>query len=265
MKIKYYDTHSHINLEPQLSDLKNILNTMKNENTITNLIGVDLESSKSSVELSRKYPKLLKSAVGIHPESVMMYKDNIDEVIYELEELVKNNLDIIVAIGEIGLDYTYEDCDISLQKYLFKKQIEIAIKYDLPINIHNRDSSDDLISILKEYNYKKVMIHCFYLNYEYAKKFIDINCMLSIPGMVTFKNKSLDDFRECVKLLPLERIVIETDSPYLTPEPFRGKTNYPYYVKYVAQKIAELKGLELETVEKRLLENSLNFFGVKIN
>ncbi|EGZ31176.1 TatD family hydrolase [Malacoplasma iowae] len=265
MKIKYYDTHSHINLEPQLSELENILKTMEDENTITNLIGVDIESSKSSIELSRKYPNILKCAIGFHPESVDVYKENMDEVINQLEDLIKNNLDIIVAIGEIGLDYTYDNFDKNLQKYLFKKQIELAIKYDLPINIHNRDASDDVIEILKEYNYKKVMIHCFYLNYEYAKKFLDINCFLSIPGMVTFKNKSLNEFRECIKHIPIEKMVVETDSPYLTPEPFRGKMNYPYYVKYVVEKIAEIKEMDVEEARKILLNNSLNFFKIKSN
>lgn len=262
MKIKYYDTHSHINLEPQLSDIEEIINHMKENNTITNLIGVDIESSKSSIELAKKYPTILKSAVGIHPESVELYKDNIDKVISDLDELIKNNIDVVIAIGEIGLDYTYENYDVNLQKCLFKKQIELAIKYNLPINIHNRDSSDDLISILKEYNYEKVMIHCFYLNYEYAKKFIELNCMLSIPGMITFKNKSLDEFRECIKKVPIEKLVVETDSPYLTPEPHRGKMNYPYYVKYVIEKIAEIKSMNFEEAREKILKNSLDFFGI---
>lgn len=262
MKIKYYDTHSHINLSPLSDNIDEIIEEMKKENTITNCIGVDLESSLSSIELARKYPNIVYSAIGIHPET-NDYKNNIDFAINELEKMIEKYKDYIVCIGEIGLDYSYENLDKNYQQELFKKQIELAIKYNLPINIHNRESTDDLIEILKEYDYKKIMIHCFTLDYQQANRFLELGYMLSIPGVLTFKNKSLDSLRECIIKIPLDRLVIETDSPYLTPEPHRGKTNYPYYVKHVANKIAELKNMDSELVEKQLLNNALNFFNIK--
>lgn len=144
---------------------------------------------------------------------------------------------------------------------MFRSQIELSIKYNLPINIHNRNSSEDLIKILDDYKLEKVMIHCFSMNKLWAKKFIEKGYILSIPGIVTFKNAK--DLHEAIKEIPIENMVIETDAPFLTPVPHRGQINKPYYIKYIANEIAKIKELNETDVQKILLENSLNFFNIK--
>lgn len=263
--IKYYDTHAHLNIEPLDVEIEPIIDELKKEKTIMNCIAVDLETSISSIELSKKYKGIVFGCVGIHPTDGWMYRNNVDQTIKELEKIIVENREHIICLGEIGLDYYTifrgSEIDKPFQQEMFRKQLELAVKYDLPINIHNRESENDLLDILKDYQLKKVMIHCFSANKELALKYLERGYYLSIPGIVTFKNAK--DLQEAVKIIPLEKMVVETDCPFLTPVPYRGQTNKPQYVKYVAKEIAKLKGLDEEFVEKQLLENAINFFEIK--
>lgn len=261
--IKYYDTHTHINIEPLDKEIEQIINELKKEETIINCIGVDIETSISSIELSKKYPNIVYACVGIHPIDGLKYKGKEKETIDALEKIIKENINQIVCIGEIGLDYYHleNDEDKKFQEYMFRQQIELSIKYKLPINIHNRNSNDDLLKILNDYELKNVMIHCFSMNKELADKFIKKGYILSIPGIITFKNAK--DLHEAIKEIPINKIVVETDSPFLTPVPYRGQTNKPYYVKYVVKEIAKIKELNEIEVQKILLNNSIKFFNIK--
>lgn len=261
MEIKYYDTHAHINIEPLDGEIEQIINDCLNNNTILNCIGVDIPTSLSAIELSKKYPNVVRACVGIHPDDGVKAIDDENQMLNELEDIIKNNLDNIVCVGEIGLDYYDQNitvADKEKQKRIFIKQIELAIKYQLPINIHNRNADDDLINILDQFKLNKVMIHCFSSNTFNAKRFIERNYFLSIPGIVTFKNAK--DLHEAIKEIPVDKIVVETDAPFLTPVPFRGKTNYPHYVKYTLDEIAKIKNIDNEKLRIQILNNSINFF-----
>ena len=261
--IQYYDTHAHINISPLVDDVDKIIKIAIENKTIINCIGVDLKTSKKAIELARKYFGHVFACVGIHPKDGYQYIGDLNLVITKLEKIIIDNLDCIVAIGEIGLDYyCIEDklVNIEFQKECFLKQLELAIKYNLPVNIHNRDADEDILEFLKKYHPKKVMIHCFNSSWISAKKFLDLNCYLSIPGIVTFKNAV--SLKEAVKKIPIEKLVVETDCPFLTPVPYRGKTNFPYYVKYIVDEIAKIKNISVEIVKKQLLKNAIDFFNI---
>lgn len=200
--------------------------------------------------------KNLYACIGYHPE----VSNKIVEKDYEiLEEMVKNNPKI-VAIGEIGLDYYWNKDNKDKQREVFCKQLEIAEKLKLPVVIHSRDSINETYEILKKYKVSGV-IHCFSGSLEMAKKFISLGFLLGIGGVVTFKNSKLF---EVIEKLELTNIVLETDSPYLTPEPNRGKTNESSNIFYIAQKIAEIKNIPLENVAKITTENAIRTFDLPI-
>ena len=214
---------------------------------------------KDDIMLSTKFVekyKNLYACIGYHPE----VSNKIVEKDYEiLEEMVKNNPKI-VAIGEIGLDYYWNKDNKDKQREVFCKQLEIAEKLKLPVVIHSRDSINETYEILKEYKVSGV-IHCFSGSLEMAKKFISLGFLLGIGGVVTFKNSKLF---EVIEKLELTNIVLETDSPYLTPEPNRGKTNESSNIFYIAQKIAEIKNISLENVAKITTENAIRTFDLPI-
>ena len=214
---------------------------------------------KDDIMLSTKFVekyKNLYACIGYHPE----VSNKIVEKDYEiLEEMVKNNPKI-VAIGEIGLDYYWNKDNKDKQREVFCKQLEIAEKLKLPVVIHSRDSINETYEILKKYKVSGV-IHCFSGSLEMAKKFISLGFLLGIGGVVTFKNSKLF---EVIEKLELTNIVLETDSPYLTPEPNRGKTNESSNIFYIAQKIAEIKNISLENVAKITTENAIRTFDLPI-
>lgn len=220
--------------------------------------GSDFESNFKAAELSEKYDNYF-FAVGIHPDNTTGDIENtyINKV-NELEKLILNKK--CVAIGEIGLDYYGENKDKEKQKDLFIRQLELAKKYDKPIIIHNREAVEDVYNIVKNYNLRGV-IHCYSENYEWAKKFLDLGYNISFTGIITFKSCKPESI-EAVKNIPLDRMFVETDSPYLTPTPFRGELNKPEYVRFVAEKIANIKGISVEEVEKITDENCQKFFKI---
>ena len=214
---------------------------------------------KDDIMLSTKFVekyKNLYACIGYHPE----VSNKIVEKDYEiLEEMVKNNPKI-VAIGEIGLDYHWDKDNKAKQREVFCKQLEIAEKLKVPVVIHSRDSINETYEILKKYKVTGV-IHCFSGSLEMAKKFISLGFLLGIGGVVTFKNSKLF---EVIEKLELTNIVLETDSPYLTPEPNRGKTNESSNIPYIAEKIAEIKNISLEKVAKITTENAIRVFDLDV-
>lgn len=251
----FIDTHMHIGddfgVEPDLY--------VKNATDAQVEVLIASFCEKDDIMLSTKFVekyKNLYACIGYHPE----VSNKIVEKDYEiLEEMVKNNPKI-VAIGEIGLDYYWNKDNKDKQREVFCKQLEIAEKLKLPVVIHSRDSINETYEILKKYKVSGV-IHCFSGSLEMAKKFISLGFLLGIGGVVTFKNSKLF---EVIEKLELTNIVLETDSPYLTPEPNRGKTNESSNIFYVAQKIAEIKNISLENVAKITTENAIRTFDLPI-
>lgn len=251
----FIDTHMHIGddfgVEPDLY--------VKNASDAQVEVLIASFCEKDDIMLSTKFVekyKNLYACIGYHPE----VSNKIVEKDYEtLEEMVKNNPKI-VAIGEIGLDYYWNKDNKDKQREVFCKQLEIAEKLKLPVVIHSRDSINETYEILKKYKVSGV-IHCFSGSLEMAKKFISLGFLLGIGGVVTFKNSKLF---EVIEKLELTNIVLETDSPYLTPEPNRGKTNESSNIFYVAKKIAEIKNISLENVAKITTENAIRTFDLPI-
>ena len=245
------DIHCHIELE-ELNNIEEILEKCKS-NKVEKIIvsGYDLDSSKKAVVLSNKY-EMVYATVGYLPEVLHDLENNSIE---ELEELL--NEPKVVGVGEIGLDYYWYKDNKEEQKELFIKLIKLAQKYNKPIVIHSRDSIQDCYDVIKDYNVKAVM-HCYSGSVEMAKRFTELGVYLSIGGVSTFKNAK--NIKEVIKEIPLSYIVLETDSPYLTPEPYRGKKNYPYFIPLIAEKIAEIKEIPLEEVEKITTDNVKSLF-----
>jgi len=198
---------------------------------------------------------------GIHPSDIGQTEQDIDKQIQEIEELAKNKK--VVAIGEIGLDYHWEKDKKELQKYAFLEQIKLANKLDLPIAIHSRDAIMDTIEILKGdiLPNKKGILHCCQLNKDLVKAGLEAGFYISFAGPITFKSSK--NAPEIIEMVPDDRILIETDSPYLSPEPHRGQRNDSRNVKYVAEKIAEIKGKTLEQIAEITYENAKIIYGIK--
>ena len=237
------DMHCHIDCIDNIEDIIN------NFDGIIITSGYDDKSNLKVIDLVNKYPNVY-GTLGIHPEEV----DND----YNLD-IVINNLDNpkIVGIGEIGLDYHYSKQNIDKQKELFIKQLEIANTYNLPIVVHCRDAIEDTYNILKNYNLKG-SIHCFSSSLEMARKFIDLGYKIGVGGVITFKNGK--KLREVVDGISINDILTETDSPYLSPEPFRGKENNPSNVYYVVKEIVSIKGISSEEVENITMKSAKEVF-----
>ena len=235
------DSHCHL-LSSEYDDVKKAINDAFKSGVDKIIVnGYDLKSSIEAVELSKEYENLYV-AIGIGPENI----DSItDEDIKSIKALVNNKK--VVAIGEIGLDYYWTKENKERQIYVFEEMLKIAKESNLPVIVHNRDATKDIYELLKEYNVKGI-IHCFSGSVETAKEFIKLGFLIGIGGVVTFKNAK--HLKEVVQNIPLSCISLETDSPYLTPEPFRGKKNNPAYLTYIVKKIAELKGINEEEVRK---------------
>lgn len=254
-----FDSHAHLN-NPQFDEDREELISSLKENKVDLVlnVGADIKTSIESIELADKYD-FIYASVGIHPHDVENLEENTIETLRDLA--LKNKK--VVAIGEIGLDYFYENSPREIQKEWFIKQIELANKLKLPIIVHDRDAHQDTFDIIKKYKSDEIgcVIHCYSGSLELAKEYIKMNCYISIPGTVTFKNnvKTLEVARE----LPLEYLLIETDSPYLTPVPYRGKRNNPSYVQFVADKIAQERGISYESICEITKENAKRLFNIK--
>ena len=260
--MEFFDSHSHYNDEKFDEDRKNIIEeTYKDGITKFICAGYDILSSKKSLQISNKYDYIY-SICGISPNDVPEDLSKIDNMLEELENIIKNDAKHkIVAIGEIGLDYYWNKENKDIQKELFVRQIQLANKYNLPIVIHTREALEDTISILKENLVEnKGIFHCCPLNRELVKQALNLDFYISFAGPITFKNSK--NAGEVVNMVPLDRILIETDSPYLSPEPKRGRRNDSRNVKYVAEKVAEFKNLGLEEIAKITYNNAKKIFKI---
>lgn len=245
------DTHCHLSYE----DYDNLDEILNNKECTMIASGCNDKTNKEVLELVNKYDNVY-GTLGIHPEEV----DNLTSDSFKFIEDNLNNPKI-VAIGEIGLDYYWVSDNKEKQMELFISQLELAKKYNKPIVVHSRDAIQDTYDILKKYKLKG-SIHCFSSSLEMAKEFIKLGYKIGIGGTVTFKNSK--KLQEIVKELDLKDILLETDSPYLSPEPFRGKKNKPSNVYFVAQKISELKDMDLAIILDILNQNAIEEFDLKI-
>jgi TatD DNase family protein len=257
MKIRLIDSHCHLNLPEFENDLDKVIKRAK-ENGIFKVVvvGINRKTNEKALFLAKKYQNFVLPVVGFHPHEV---KD-ISEEDYALLE---NQLKYAYALGEVGLDWVKEYSPKNLQFEHLEKQLELAKKYKKPVVLHLRGDENfwkQALSFLKNFSFLKLLFHCFTGNKEIAKKVLDLGGWISIPGIVTFKNAEL--MREAVKYIPLEKLLIETDAPFLAPHPFRGKRNEPAFVFYVAQKIAEIKEIPFEEVAEKTTKNALSFFNL---
>ena len=218
-------------------------------------VGASMEGCARSVELAHKYPEFL-AAVGVHPEDC---RDLTEADIDTLEKYTADEK--VVAIGEIGLDYYWDEPERDIQKKWFARQIRLARKVKLPIIVHSRDAAEDTLNIIKSEKAADVggIIHCFSYSTEIAKQYVDMGFYIGIGGVVTFKNGR--KLKEVAEAVPATRIVVETDSPYMAPVPKRGKRNSSEYLPYIIEEIANIKGLSPEEVESVTYENAVRLFG----
>ncbi len=251
-----FESHAHYDDKRYKNDVDKVLKNCYEEG-ITKIvnIGADINTSINSVKLAKKYD-FVYATVGVHPHDV---QDMTNEDIEILREL--SNEEKVLAIGEIGLDYYYEHSDKPSQRKWFKEQLKLANELDMPVIIHSRDADNECYEIVKEFCPKKAVIHCFSGSKELAMKYIELGCYIGVGGVVTFKNAK--KLIEVVKAIPLDRILLETDAPYLTPEPYRGERNVSTYLKIVAEKVANLKEISIENVENTTFDNAMSFYGLK--
>jgi TatD DNase family protein len=247
------DTHAHLEM---LEGVPEVIQRAE-EAGLEKIVAVssNLTSSEKTVDIAKNFPMVF-AAVGIHPHEASTMND---QVFSEIERLARERKKV-VAVGETGLDYHYMHSPREVQVSSFVKQIDLANRLALPLVVHVRDAHDDVIKVLKEQNRNnlKAVIHCFTGNYETAMKYIEMGYYISFSGIITFKNA--EEIREAATKIPIEKMLIETDSPYLAPVPYRGKKNEPAYVKAIAQKIAELRGISFEEIEEETTANAKNLF-----
>ena len=246
------DSHAHYDDEAFEEDRDNLLQSMQS-NGIEKIInvGANIKGSRTSIALSEQYP-FIYAAVGVHPSDT---EELDEEKIAWLKEVSKKEK--VVAIGEIGLDYYWPEPDREIQKKWFIRQMELAQEVNLPVIIHSRDAAQDTIEILKQFPANGV-IHCYSYTKESAKKFLKMGYYFGIGGVLTFKNAK--KLKEAVMEIPMDRILLETDSPYLAPEPNRGKRNSSLNIPYVVKELAQLKGITEEEVINITTENTKRLF-----
>lgn len=252
-----FDTHVHLNAEQYNDDLEEVISRAL-ETGVSNMVvvGFDRPTIEKAIELVDKYD-FLYASVGWHPVDAIDMTEN--DLLW-IEELAAHPK--VVALGEMGLDYHWDKSPKDIQKEVLRKQIQLAKKVKLPIIIHNREATADIMEILKEEGAQEVggIMHCFSGSPETAREFVNMNFYISLGGPVTFKNAKKP--KGVAAEIPLEKLLIETDCPYLTPHPYRGKRNEPSYVKLVAEQIAEIKGLPYEEVAEATAKNARKFFGI---
>ena len=252
----FIDTHCHLSSEDYES-IDKVIEEAK-ENNVKYLIvsGYDKKSIKEVIDIANRHDNIYLT-LGYHPSEADI---TTDEDLIELKEIIKNNKKVI-GIGEIGLDYHWVKDNKEKQKELFIKQVNIAKELDLPVVIHSRDAFQDTFDILKETNHRGV-IHCFSGNIENAKMYSSIGYYFGIGGVLTFSNSNL---KETIKEIPLDRILLETDSPYLAPTPYRGHQNEPKFIPIIAKELSDILNKNIEEIEEKTRENTSKIFNIKID
>lgn len=253
-----FDTHVHLNADQYKEDYEEVI-----ERAFTAgvkymvVVGFDEKTIPLAIEFAEKY-ETIYAAVGWHPVDAIHYKE---EYLTWLEKLLEHPK--VVALGEMGLDYHWDTSPKDVQAEVFRKQIRLAKKHNMPIIIHNRDATGDVIRILQEENAATIggVMHCYSGNVSEIQACLDMNFYISLAGPVTFKNAH--ELKEVAKIVPLERLLIETDAPYLAPHPNRGKRNEPAYITLVASEIARLRNMTYEAVCEITTNNAFEFFRIK--
>ncbi|MEA2015754.1 MAG: TatD family hydrolase [Actinomycetota bacterium] len=260
----FIDTHAHIDMLKELTPEETVKKSEDEGVKYIINVGTTIESSRKSLEFAEKFDNVFAS-VGVHPHYASGFKD---KEIKTLDSLIRGaggggRYEKVVAVGETGFDFYRNLSTEADMERAFSSQIELAIKYDVPVIIHDRDAHLKTLEVVKKYAGNKkfrAVVHCFSGDMNFAEKCFELGLYISFTGIVTFPNAG--DVLNVVKEVPLERIFIETDSPFLAPQAKRGSENYPGYVKYVAEKIAEIKGLSIEKVAEITSENAENFFSL---
>ncbi|MEW8974433.1 MAG: TatD family hydrolase [Tissierellaceae bacterium] len=251
------DSHVHLDDERFDGDRDILIKSLKSNGIeLVINIGADMKSSVDSIELAKRYDNIY-AAIGVHPHSASEMTEN---TLDELRDMAKE--DKVIAIGEIGLDYYYDNSPRDIQRKWFREQLELAKELDLPVIIHSRDATKETYDIIKEAQDGTLrgVLHCFSGSVEVAMEYIKLGFYISIGGTVTFKNSRV--VREVAQAVPLDKFLVETDCPYLTPEPYRGKRNEPMFVKYAAEKIAEIRGISFEELSKATNKNTKELFRI---
>lgn len=253
------DSHAHLD-DPRFDkDREEVIKNLKKDNIdyVIN-IGADIESSRNSVKLADKYSNIY-ATVGIHPHDAKTYNDDIEKELIKLSENKK-----VVAIGEIGLDFYYDNSPRDIQQQVFERQLKMAAKLGKNVVIHSRDAVKQTFDTIKTYhkNYLfTALIHCFTQSVEMMQEYVKMGDYIALGGAVTFKNARIP--KEVAAVVPLDRLILETDSPYMTPEPYRGKRNEPKYVNEVAKFIADIRGMKVEELIELTDRNTKEFYGIK--
>ena len=255
--VSVIDTHCHLDMISSGEDIGKIVSRAAARGISRIItIGIDLKSSKKAIDIAEKYETVYAS-VGIHPHNVQGLQDNSYD---ELEKLCDNSK--VVAYGEIGLDFVKQYAPQHVQLEHYARQIELAKKVGLPLVIHDREAHDEILHILKKeapFAAAGVM-HCFSGDWSLAKQILNLGFLISIPGIVTFTKAST--LHEVAQKIPLDKLILETDAPFLTPDPYRGRTNIPEYVLYTAQKVAGLRGITVEEVARSTTDNAQKLFNI---
>ena len=257
MTPKIFESHAHYDSSKFAEDREELLNSIQ-ENEVGTIInvGASWKSVTSVIELAEKYP-FIYAALGLHPDEV---GDLNEERFAFLKEQCRKEK--VVAIGEIGLDYYWDNESHDIQKKWFVRQLELARELDLPVIIHSRDAAEDTLKIMKEHAQGlRGVIHCFSYSKELAEEYVKMGFHIGIGGVVTFKNGK--KLKEVAEVIPLEKILLETDCPYLAPEPYRGKRNSSLYIPHIAQAIADIKGITYEEVVAQTEQNGKLLFGIQ--
>ena len=253
------DTHTHLYLKEFAADIDDVINRAKNLK-INNffLPAIDSSHTEAMISLKNAYPEIMHMMAGLHPCSV---KDNYLDELSHVENVLKNHP--VVAIGEIGIDLYWDKSTLNIQKKAFASQIRLAKDLNLPIVIHCRNAFDEIFEVLEKEKSENLrgIFHCFSGNYEQALKAISFNMKLGIGGVVTFKNGKIDKF---LKKIPLDNLVLETDSPYLAPPPFRGKRNESSYLSIIIDKLTEVYEIPAEKIIEITSSNAIELFKIKV-
>lgn len=266
----YIDTHAHLNFKAFKNDYKGTIERAfeAGVGVIIN-VGSNLETSQKAVDVADEYPSGVYASIGLHP--IHVNQEEFDQAAFE--RLLKNPK--VVAVGETGLDYyyggakrfrpqtgSYDKSTANVQKDLFRKHLNLALRFNKPVIFHSRDAGEDVLSILMgEKNDAKGVMHCFQGGWTFAKVILDLGLYISFTGLITF-SKNYETV-EVIENTPLDRLMIETDCPYMTPEPHRGQRNEPAYVIEVAKKIAEIKKIPVEEVALQTTKNAIQLFDLK--
>ncbi|GAA0439253.1 TatD family hydrolase [Lentibacillus halophilus] len=251
------DTHMHLNVEQFVDDREETIQRAFDAGVAYMIVvGFNRETIPLALELAEQY-ETIYAAVGWHPVDAI---DMCDEDLEWIEDLTQHSK--VVAIGEMGLDYHWDKSPKDVQKDVFRRQIALAKKVGMPITIHNREATEDIIDVLKEENAKDVggIMHCYNDDAKYVPTFLDMNFHISLGGPVTFKNATMP--KDVAVQVPIDRLLVETDAPFLAPHPNRGRRNEPAYVKLVAEKIAELRGMSFDELSSVTTENAFKLLKI---